>query len=340
MVTQANLEYRMKDPIGFIYPYKTWITPQRIGPETVRTPMRTLQCSAISDDFYSSLIDWSRDIIYYALENSVHAYNFHSTASSVMLRLPGIVITSVRYSSQNNTLCVGTGDGSLIILDPVTHKTEKYTCHSSRIGVLELFGRNIITGSRDRKAKIFDLRSRITAGMFTPHFQEVCGLALSSTETHLASGGNDNRAFVYDLRASLLPLSKLGGHRAAIKALSWSPSSTLKLLTGAGTADKTMRMWDISSEAKVIHSRTFDSQICNIRWLRNNSVLATFGYSNDDIKLLADFRIVRRFVGHKNRVIHFAIDDEQQYFATGSSDSSIRIWNMDPSEEAVDIKIR
>lgn len=292
----TGFECPVRAPLGFLHPYEMVTRYERPGPEVVRTPMRMLQCASISDDFYSSLLEWSRDIIYYAVENCVHAYNFHSAEATVVLELPGTTITAVKYNPQSGVLCLGTGDGTLVLVDPVVQKAERYACHRARIGALELFGGSVITGSRDRRARIFDLRAKASVGMFTAHFQEVYGLALSSAETHLASGGNDNRAFVYDLRSSIQPLAKLGGHRAAVKALSWAPESSSRLLTGGGTADKTIRMWDISTSPRVTHSRAFDSQICNLRWLRDDTALATFGYSNDDIKLLSGLQVTRRFV--------------------------------------------
>lgn len=327
-------------PFDFPAPYSD--PPAQIPkhPEIVETAMRTIQCDSITDDFYSNLLDWSRDMIYYAEGNAVYGYNFHSTTKEKLFVIPGTYITAVKYNAANRLLCIGTSDGALIIADPLVQKYEQYNCHRARIGTLEVFGNSVVTGSRDRRARIFDLRCKSATTVFASHFQEVCGLSVSETSTHLASGGNDNRVFVYDIRSSTRPLAKLKEHKAAVKAISWAPGSSTQLLTGGGTADKTIRLWDLSTPALLVRSQLFDSQICNIHWLKNNTVLATFGYSNDDIKLLSDFRVVRQYVGHKNRVLHFAVNDDQQYFATGSSDSTLRIWSLKSKQEMYDIRIR
>ncbi|KAI4293273.1 cell division cycle 20-like protein 1, cofactor of APC complex [Pancytospora philotis] len=309
-------------------------------PEVVQTAMRTIQCDDISDDFYSNLLDWSREIVYYADGNTVYGYNFHSTARQKLFSMPGTHITAVKYNPTSRVLCIGTGDGGLVLADPLVQKYEQFSCHRARIGALEVLGSSIITGSRDRRARIFDLRSRSSVAVFASHFQEVCGLSANDSSSHLASGGNDNRVFIYDIRASTKPISRLKEHRAAIKAISWAPGSSSQLLTGGGTADKTIRLWDLSLPALLVRAQPFDSQVCNLRWLRDNTVLATFGYSNDDVKLLSDLRIVRQYVGHRNRVLHFAVDDDEQFFATGSSDSTLRIWSLDARREAEDIRIR
>ena len=48
------------------------------------------------------------------------------------------------------------------------------------------------------------------------HRQEVCGLKWSADESQLASGGNDNKLLVWNLR-STSPVLKYGHHQAAVK---------------------------------------------------------------------------------------------------------------------------
>lgn len=305
-----------------------------------RNPERTLRCASLSDDFYSNLLDWSGDTVYYSVENTVYGYNFHSGSSMVVFAAPGTVITAVKYSAQRGMLAVGTGAGALVLVDPATHKAARYAVHRGRIGALTLLGGDIVTGSRDRKARIFDVRLRTPVAVFAAHAQEVCGLAVNSEERNLASGGNDNRVFVFDVRSSARPLARLGEHRAAVKALAWAPRAPGLLLTGGGTADRTVRLWDLAAATPLVRARPFESQICGLRWLRSGKVLASFGYSNDDVKLLTDFRVERRFVAHRNRVIHLAVDDDQHFFASGSSDATIRFWSLDARQELSDIQIR
>ena len=54
------------------------------------------------------------------------------------------------------------------------------------------------------------------------HKQEVCGLKWSYDSLQLASGGNDNKLLLWDLR-STSPLAKFSEHCAAVKAIAWSP---------------------------------------------------------------------------------------------------------------------
>lgn len=99
------------------------------------------------------------------------------------------------------------------------------------------------------------------------HKQEVCGLRWNSESgvqsASLASGGNDNKVCIWDLRGSKrakrtgstasttgseggndVPIWKFHEHTAAVKALAWDPHVSGVLASGGGTADKHIRFWN------------------------------------------------------------------------------------------------
>ena len=57
------------------------------------------------------------------------------------------------------------------------------------------------------------------------HRQEVCGLKWSPDEKMLASGGNDNKLFVWAINQAepTSPICRFTDHVAAVKAVAWSP---------------------------------------------------------------------------------------------------------------------
>ena len=75
------------------------------------------------------------------------------------------------------------------------------------------------------------------------HKQEVCGLKWSFEEQKLASGGNDNQLLIWSTK-STQPIMKLNKHIAAVKALAWSSHQHGLLVSGGGTADRTIRFWN------------------------------------------------------------------------------------------------
>ena len=62
----------------------------------------------------------------------------------------------------------------------------------------------------------------------------------------LASGGNDNLFFVWDVRKGH-QIVKSAAHRAAVKALAWNPHRQNQVLSGGGTNDQTLKIWNVST---------------------------------------------------------------------------------------------
>jgi len=306
----------------------------------ITSPFRKIDSVSMIDDFYSNLIDWSGEYIFFAVDSSIYFYNFFTETREKIFQSDMNTICSLKCLKQLNLLAIGSSSGIVTYIDLTTLKSSKHLYHRGRISCFATCENKIITGSRDRKSKVIDIRTKMPISTYLFHTQEVCGVSINADQKHLATGGNDNKIFVVDVRNDSTPFIKIEDHKAAVKALSWSPKNSSYFVSGGGTADKTMKVWDINASTPLQRSLNYDSQICNVKWLNNNKILSTFGYSNDDIKLLKNFKIEKRFIGHKNRVIHFAVNDDQSLFVSGSGDSSIKIWEIDNILDLNDIHIR
>ena len=182
---------------------------------------------------------------------------------------------------QGTTLAVGTLSGRLHIYDSSTLQlTRTYErAHAQRIGALSWNSHILSSGSRDRMVHHRDVREAGTRPFkrCQGHRQEVCGLRWSGDggpqAATLASGGNDNKVCIWDLRGSKrpgglggtpgrvgnvpgssnggddgdTPLWKFHEHTAAVKALAWDPHVSGVLATGGGTADKHIRFWNVQT---------------------------------------------------------------------------------------------
>eukprot|EP01032_Pedospumella_encystans_P031952 gene31952-36074_t len=124
------------------------------------------------------------------------------------------------------------------------------------------------------------------------HKQEVCGLKWSFDEKMLASGGNDNKLFVWDAThgsgnsgGSTItePLCSFTDHTAAVKAVAWSPHQHGLLASGGGTADRHIRFWNALTGVP-LHKIDTGSQVCNLMWSKNvNELVSTHGYSLNQV---------------------------------------------------------
>lgn len=105
------------------------------------------------------------------------------------------------------------------------------------------------------------------------HRGVVCGVDFSHSGL-LASGGNDGMLNIWDQRASV-PVAVFNQHRAAaIKALAWHPTQSNVLASGGGSADRTLRLWDVAAR-RCFNWRDTRAQVTGVMWSKHTAELCT-----------------------------------------------------------------
>lgn len=303
-----------------------------------KVPTKVLDAPALYDDFYLNLVDWSAsNLLAVGLSNSVYIWN---AGNSKVVRLVELnendLITSVSSTPSSNVLGVGTHSGELQLWDCVKNKKiSTILGHSGRVGSLAWNTNNVVaTGSRDKTIIIRDVRQPTIINKLTGHRQEVCGLRWSFDQQQLASGGNDNKLNIWSVHTST-PTASLLHHTAAVKALAWSPHQHGLLVSGGGTADRTIRFWNsvTGEETKCLD---VGSQVCNLMFSKNtNELVSTHGYSLNEINIwrLPTMDKVETLTGHTFRVLYLAMNPDSTTIVTGAGDETLRFWNIFPKKE-------
>ena len=261
-------------------------SPRRQLRSVCKTPYRVLDAPELADDFYLNLVDWSStNVLGVGLGSCVYLWTAHNALVSKLCNLApsNDTISSVSWVQKGSTLAVGTLAGRLHIYDAQTLQLQRtyQQAHTQRIGALAWNTHVLSSGSRDKSVHHRDVRE---AGMrpfkrCAGHRQEVCGLKWSGDggpgAATLASGGNDNKVCIWDLRGSKragagvvsgddapgdAPLWKFHEHTAAVKALAWNPHVSGVLATGGGTQDKHIRFWNVIN-GSMLHELDTGSQV-------------------------------------------------------------------------------
>ncbi|KAL4071327.1 WD40-repeat-containing domain protein, partial [Scleroderma yunnanense] len=324
-------------------------SPRRQPRAVCKTPYRVLDAPDLADDFYLNLVDWSStNVLGVGLGACVYLWTAHNAAVAKLCDLSSIgdSISSVAWVQKGTTLAVGTLSGRLHIYDaPTLTQLRSYSpAHTQRIGALSWNAHVLSSGSRDRMVHHRDLREPGNRPFrrCTGHRQEVCGLRWSTGTGNtgggssgdssagglgpgfgvhtagamLASGGNDNKVCIWDLRGSKrssanpgaiigvggsspagntrarsgststsedggdVPLWKFHEHTAAVKALAWDPHVSGVLATGGGTQDKHIRFWN-TYNGSMLNELDTGSQVCNLIWsLTSHELVSTHGFSS------------------------------------------------------------
>lgn len=310
---------------------KLLLSPKKTIRKITKVPYRVLDAPSLADDFYYDLVDWSsKDFLAVALTQSVFLTN-NISGEVIHLCKTDDEYTSLSWVANGTHLAVGQSNGLVEIYD-----VEKKKCirtlsgHTDRVACLSWNNHVLSSGSRDRKILHRDVR--IPQPFFQTiesHQQEVCGLKWNVNENKLASGGNDNVVNVYDGTAKK-PFLTMTEHKAAVKAMAWSPHKRGILATGGGTVDRHLKIWNVNNQTKINDVDT-GSQVCNMLWSKNtDEIVTSHGYSKFNLTIwdyptLDPIAILK---GHTFRVLHLTLSADGTTVVSGAGDETLRYWKL------------
>ncbi len=112
-------------------------------------------------------------------------------------------------------------------------------------------GSRIVTGGRDRTAKVWDARTGTALLELRGHMGTVNGASFSEDGARVVTGSDDGTAKVWDARTGSA-LFDLGGQMSAVTSASFSPDGA-RILTGS--RDRTAKVWDARTGAALLELR-------------------------------------------------------------------------------------
>lgn len=304
-----------------------------------KTPYKILDAPSLVDDFYLNLLDWSStNHISIGLQNAVYVWSATTNkAHKAHETTPGeSTICSVAFNQTSSYLAIGESNGKVKIYDTETGKLSREMLgHSCRVGSISWNGSLFSSGSRDKSILTRDIRENSQyIYKLTGHQQEICGLKWSPDGSYIASGGNDNKVFIWSHKTQA-EAARFTEHTAAVKALAWSPHQHNLLATGGGKSDKTIKFWNVGTLRK-IDSIDTGSQVCNMMFsVNSNELVSTHGYSMNEICVwnYPNMQKQATLMGHTSRVLYMGMSPDGESIVTGAGDETLRFWNLFPAKK-------
>eukprot|EP00736_Rhodelphis_marinus_P005704 Rmarinus@m.8558 len=307
-----------------------------------QVPEKVLDAPGLLDDYYLNLLSWGvHNTLAVALGSAVYLWNATSGDTVHLMSLSeDDIVSSVSWSPDGQFLAVGTAAAAEVQLWDATEmrKCRTFFGHSDRVSATAWGGPGacplLSAAGRDPVIINHDLRApRSKVSSLVGHEQEVCGLRWSPSGMHLASGGNDNMLTVWDSSQWSSRFSSRD-HNAAVKALAWCPWESNVLVSGGGTADKTLKFWD-TSVGKCMQSVNTKSQVCAVVWSKNEKELVTsHGYSQNSLLVWKYPSMVRlaELSGHGQRVLQLEGSPDGSTVVSGAADETLRFWRIFPEQ--------
>lgn len=313
-------------------------SPKKSFRKISKNPFKVLDAPELQDDFYLNLVDWSStNLLSVGLGTCVYLWSACTSQVTRLCDLSGSdgrheKVTSVSWSERGNYVAVGCETGLVQVWDVTANKQiNTLSGHTSRVGALAWNGDILLSGSRDRSILQRDIRTPciVPERKLEAHKQEVCGLKWSPDNQNLASGGNDNKLYIWNMHSSQ-PCQAYHEHNAAVKAIAWSPHHHGLLASGGGTADRKIRFWNTLT-GQPMQTVDTGSQVCNLAWSKHASeFVSTHGYSQNQILVWKYPSLVQvaKLTGHSQRVLYLATSPDGDSIVTGAGDETLRFWNV------------
>ncbi|MCC0176545.1 DnaJ domain-containing protein [Waterburya agarophytonicola K14] len=210
--------------------------------------------------------------------------------------------------------------------------TDNVTCLAMSVS-----GRTLISGSKDKTIRFWDLQERkiirTFGGYFDGHLSEVVALALTPDNQTLISCGGDNSLKIWDVNRGM-EIQNISVF-AAVTCLALSPDGRL-FCTGGLEPELRIRN---AKTGQVIRSINNNSGILSLAFSPDGNLLATGGF-NRHIKLwdLTTGQEIYTLMGHTDRVSQVIFSQDGKTLISSSWDKTIKLWKLSTGEEITSVE--
>jgi WD40 repeat protein len=237
--------------------------------------------------------------------------------------------------SLNGRLIVSTGKDRTIRLWDVAGRTELHRLkgHTDAVSGVAFTsdGKQLLSASHDGTLRLWDLVRGAELRSFSGHNGKVAGVAVSPDGKVAASGGHDRTVRLWDLTGGR-ELARLEGHTREVYAVAFSPDGS-QLLSGGN--DRMIRLWDVAERRELRRFEGHANAVIRVAFSTDGRKVlsASSRYQTPDRTVRVwDLQSGRELIGlgggEEDRVGCAAFSADGQRALTGSSDSSLRLWQL------------
>ena len=236
-------------------------------------------------------------------------------------------VAAMDYSDDGRWIVTAGSDATIKVWDAVNHTLVRtIELENGRATALALYGKRALTGHANGKIELWDLERTQKLTTVQRNEASIWAVAFMGQSDRFAAASHDWKVTLWDVRQPSEPLNVLEGHENAVQALAVAPG---RGLLASGSADRTVRLWDMASLKR---KRTYRGQRDFITALAfsNNGKMLAGGALDGRIRVWSTLsrRTLRLLRGHRGKVDDLAFSPSGNLLASASGDGTVRLWNL------------
>jgi WD40 repeat protein len=242
-------------------------------------------------------------------------------------------IHSIVFSPDGKLIISGSDDNTIRIWNVQNQALEQTLVGPAPIWSVAInpVSRMLASSGSDAKIQIWNIDTGQEIAKLQGHNDIVWTLAFSPDGKTLASGGRDNIIMLWDLTTNPITGHMLTGHTSFVWSVAFSPDG--KTLVSSST-DKTMRFWDVSTKQWTGDSLSgHTTAIVSVNYSRDGKLLVSSSRGEIilwDTENLLPISSPIEVSGSANWVRQVEFEMDNKAFVSGSDDSIVRFWPLDP----------
>ncbi|XP_023936570.1 guanine nucleotide-binding protein subunit beta-5 [Bicyclus anynana] len=281
--------------------------------------------------------DWAPDkrhLVSSSQDGKLIIWDAFSTAKEVTIPMPSTWVMACAYAPSGGAVAAGGLDNKVTVFplggdeEPASRKRTVAT-HTSYVSAC-LFpnsDRQLVTGSGDGTAALWDVESGQLLQSFQAHAADVLALDLAPTDLGdtFVSGGGDRAVLVWDMRSGHA-VQAFDAHLSDVTAVKYHPAGDA---LASGCDDSACRLFDLRADREVARygKPSLIFGVTSVEWSLSGRLLFA-GYGDYTACAWDALRATRVSImsGHEHRVSHLTLSPDGTAVATASWDTTLRVW--------------
>jgi WD40 repeat protein/Tfp pilus assembly protein PilF len=196
-------------------------------------------------------------------------------------------------------------------------------------------GTHIVTGSRDKTARVWDAKTGAELAVLAGHTSDVTSLTMSHDGYRIVTGSRDNTARIWDAH-TFRELAVLKGHTNDVTSVTVSPDGAYVI---TDSDDNTAQVWAAKTGAELAVLKGHSDSVTSVTVSPDGRRIVTGSRDNTariwDAHTFGELAVLK---GHTEAITVVTVSPDGRRIVTGSRDNTARIWDANTFRELAVLK--